>query len=108
MITQDQLTTAGYRKYPPTGRQYATAMYQKRFDDAEGKKYFIQFYEYAAIGYLDPNVRHHYGGDAQFKDRYGNTFNVECLTNESIEQVEDFFESVWSLLKLEHCEKWES
>lgn len=109
MITATQLKSAGYRKYPERFKEYATCMYQKCFDDTEGKKYFIQFYEYSNREHLIsyPQLSEFsYSSDAQFKDRQGNTFNVECLTNDSIEQVEEFFERVWVNCGCEYYERF--
>lgn len=100
MITATQLESAGYQKYPALFKQYATCLWQKCFDDSEGKKYFIQLYEYDNREWnkKHPNMAFKdfaYSSEVKFKDGYGNTFNVECLTNDSIEQVEEFFERVW-------------
>lgn len=108
MITATQLESVGYRKYPNRLKQYARGMYQKRFDDTEGQKYFINFYEYDNRKdgrHLHPIMNiFSYSSSAQFNDRHGNTFNVECLTNDSIESVEAFFERVWRQLDCEYYE----
>ena len=104
MITSTQLTAAGYRKWPERFKQYSKFFYQKRFDYEHGKRYFIQFYEYDPL----PNETEKcYSSDAQFKDSHGNTFNVECLTNDSVEQVEAFFLRVWEHQICEYYELFE-
>jgi len=98
MITATQLKRAGYRKFPLPLKQYATYLYQKCFDNAEGRKYPIQFYEYNNCEWSEkyPQLpKFSYSSEVKFKDRHGNTFNVECLTNDSLERVEEFFERVW-------------
>lgn len=109
MITSDQLLAAGYQKHSVHHKQYATCLYQKRFDDKNGKRYFIRFYEYDNRQSKRLRGDHFtadftYSSDAQFKDGYGNTFNVECLTNDSIEQVEEFFERVWKHIPCNYYE----
>ena len=104
MITAETLINSGYRKYPATWRPYASAVYQKRVDDEHGKKYFVNVYEYAGTM---SSPKYSYEGDAQFVDGYGNTFNVQLLHPESVEQVDEFFERIFVSLKCEHYEEWE-
>jgi len=48
-VTGKELLAQGYRKHP-SRHNGAIALYQKAFDDSEGRKYFITFYEWDVRG----------------------------------------------------------
>lgn len=53
MITPEALLAAGYlrsRSGPHSAHPYASALYQKRFEDEGGTRYFINFWQYTERG----------------------------------------------------------
>jgi len=112
MITADQLIAAGYRKSKsPGSKQFTDILYQKRIDDTNGKKYFINIWEWDNREHKRRNPElpmndFSYQADAQMTDRHGSTFNMEMLSPESVERVEAFMESTWRLLECEYYEEF--
>lgn len=51
MITENQLTIAGYRQYVSSGivHPYSDFFYQKRFSDEVGIKYHVEFLHYPPL-----------------------------------------------------------
>jgi len=110
MITATQLEAAGYRHSVCRGsKQFTDVLYQKRFDDCYGKRYFVNVWEWDNRSHQQkcptmPDFS--YQADGQFVDAQHRTFNVELLTNESIERIEDFFKTVWSTLGCQYYERF--
>ena len=110
MLTREALLSAGYRQFKQKNiREFTDQFYQKRFDDNQGKKYFITIAEYDNSKY---KVSHpmlpdfSYSPDGQFESN-GTTFNVEMLTPKSVEEMEAFFERMWVDMKCDYYEEWE-
>ena len=101
MITKDQLIAAGYNPFKQKGvREYTEAFWQKRFDDDKGKKYFITIAEYG-------NSEHNfmYSPFTQFES-HNVTFDIEMHHPESVEQIEEFFESTWVRMDCNYYSEW--
>ena len=106
MITSQQLIEAGYNRSISHGsKQFTNVLYQKRFDDEHGKRYFINVWEwdnrdfFKKRGYksaLDNDFS--YQAESQFTYGYGTVFNIELLANDSIKQIEAFFAETWDRL----------
>jgi hypothetical protein len=108
MITADQLLATGYRKSICDGsKQFTNVLYQKRIDDECGKRYFINVWEWDNRMHVGVPNDFSYQAEGQFKDGCDNTFNIELLTNDSIEQVEAFFADTWERLGYAHYEMFE-
>ena len=110
----EDLVNAGYRKYEDYYHKvtygYAfKGLYQKRFDDDVGKKYFIDIvvlsYEMHGQPYTGFKTTSQFNSD----ETHNETFNVEYIVNQedSIEKVEEFFDKMWSKLNLAYYEKFE-
>lgn len=110
MLTRNQLLAAGYKPFSQRNlKQFTSQFYQKRFDDSVGKKYFITIAEYDNREHQDriPQLKDFsYAPESQFETR-GVTFEVEMLSPESVEQMEMFFEDMWTSMMCEHYERWE-
>lgn len=111
MLNKDQLLAASYKQFKQRNiHEFTDSFYQKRFDDENGKKYFITIAEYDNRAYQDrhPTIKDFsYAPESQFESN-GATFNVEMLSPESAEQMEAFFERMWVDTKCDYYEKkWE-
>lgn len=110
MLTKEALLAAGYRPFKQKNiREFTDQFYQKRFDNDQGKKYFITVAEYDNRKYHDrmptlPDFS--YSPDTQFNSN-GVTFEIEMLTPESVEQMEAFFERMWVDMKCDYYEEWD-
>lgn len=114
-MTDDDWIAAGYKKYSPSrfSHEAFDYMLQKRFDDAQGKKYFITVACYDHKRYPPPhNVGIGYMPTAQFV--LGDSlpfFDVRMNGLESwpgdVGAVEDWFEALWKLFGCPYYEKWE-
>ena len=119
-MTPDDWIAAGYKRYEVRNKQtnkLADFLLQKRFDDDEGKKYFITVYCSDRTKYPEPHVRF-------FKDTpiaYAPTahfvlgdnlphFNIEMNAVETlhggIRAVEDWFEVFWKVFRQPYYEKY--
>lgn len=117
-MTLDDWIAAGYKRYEVTNRELnklADFLLQKRFDDDEGKKYFITVYCYDWTTYPEPHIRNKpiaYMPTAQFVlgDNLPH-FNIEMNGIESmtggIKAVEDWFEVFWKVFRQPYYERWE-
>lgn len=120
-MTLDDWIAAGYKRYEVTNRELnklADFLLQKRFDDDEGKKYFITVYCYDRTNYPEPHMSFFknksiaYTPTAQFVlgDNLPH-FNIEMNGIESmaggIKAVEDWFEVFWKVFRQPYYEKWE-
>ena len=116
-MTNNDWLEAGYKVYTTPRldvNRLADFILQKRFDDEEGKKYYITVYAYdwskyppphnkAGVGYM-PTAQFNLGDDKPF-------FNVEMNGLHSwtgdVSAVEDWFEALWKLFGCPYYEKWE-
>lgn len=115
-MTDEDWHAAGYKRYDvqnkPMNRS-ADYLLQKRFEDDEGKKYFITVYCYDKSNYPPPhNVGVGYMPTAHFN--LGDNlpfFNVEMNGIDGwaggIEGVEGWFERLWATFGRPYYEKWE-
>lgn len=106
MLTKEQLIAAGYKPFIQRNlKEFTNSFYQKRFDDENGKKYFITVAEYDNSKYqhLHNLPEFSYQPDSQLVSN-GITFNVDMLNPESIQQMEELFEKMWYNLGCEYYE----
>lgn len=108
MLTREALLAAGYKPFTQKNiKEFTNSFYQKRFDDENGKKYFITIAEYDNRMYADMNLPDFsYSPDTQFNSN-GVTFEIEMLTPESVEQMEAFFERMWVQMGCDYYERWD-
>ena len=115
-LTPEDWIAKGYKQFKSTIKPLADFGLQKRFDDENGKRYFITVWVYDNSAYMD-----RYEGwsmwsfqpDVQFKMEDGTTFDVVYHhTNNtqwgvtSIDDVEAFFYNMWEKLGCQYYEKW--
>ena len=109
MITQDQLTAAGYRKFTTT-KEYADCMYQKGITDDFGKCYYINVTVYDNTEIITRGYqgdRYSFEADAQLTLADGSVFNVQLLNPNSIDHLEKFFAEIWSAMGCCYYEMFE-
>lgn len=119
-MTPDDWVAAGYKRFDVANKEMnklADFLLQKRFDDDEGKKYFITVYCYDRTKYPEPYRSHvgintiGYMPTAQFVlgDNLPH-FDIEMNGIESmtggIKAVEDWFEVFWKVFRQPYYEKW--
>lgn len=119
-MTPDDWIAAGYKRFDVPNKEMnklADFLLQKRFDDDEGKKYFITVYCYDRTKYPEPYRSHvgintiGYMPTAHFAlgDNLPH-FNIEMNSIETlhggIKAVEDWFEVLWKVFRQPYYEKW--
>ena len=115
----------GYKKFTSNFKPHVAFGLQKRFDDDEGKRYFITVWVYdheddyhkqfMNLGHWrDKFSRYSYQPDVQFTTQNGDTFDVQFHFRNSgewgvtsIEQLEAFFHKMWKDMWCDYYEKWE-
>lgn len=106
-ITQESLLAAGYKRFTQSNLwQFTNVGWQKRFDDAKGKKYFITIAEYDNSQYPDLyelRGRYSFQPETQFEAN-GVTFDVQMHSPKSIEEMQAFFENMWYSLGCDYYE----
>lgn len=118
-ISSEKLIAAGYTRWKFTPDEYTFAQHQKRVTDQDGRtKYFINIDETKG---WNPTVNstdefHNFWPSIQFQIKIADTFqsiDVRCIQwfNESgkysgitIEQMEEYLDSVWGRLNGEFYE----
>lgn len=107
MISRDQLLAAGYKPFSQRElKQFTTNFYQKRFDDSQGKKYFITIAEYDNRDLPVHFDDFSYSPESQFSTN-GVVFDVSMHSPESVEQMEAFFKDVWKSMNCDYYERFE-
>lgn len=109
MITREDLIASGYK--PFTSKilsQYSDKGYQKCLRDEKGKKYYITLIEYDWDQFPEAvqqkGYRYSYAPETQFNTQDGTVFDLQMLSPESIEQMEVFFEDVWTKMNCQYYE----
>jgi hypothetical protein len=120
MITKAQLVANNYRYFENRSKRSENlsaeqdpykGLYQKCIQDAQGKKYFINFdcWDFANSAFSDRNVGRvmSFEASVQFTLPNGDSLNVEYLSaqNRTLQAVENFFEKMWRDLEAQHYEK---
>lgn len=108
MIAEKKLKKAGYHRHESNGIcfPFADYFYQKKFTDAEGIRYFLEFVHYPAIEDADGN---NIGGDTWKCSMNINsphmTFEQHGVDN--IEKAESLCFMFWLALPCNYYEKYE-
>lgn len=99
-VTSELLISAGYKRYAGSDLNRSSALYQKRISDNHGTKYFINawFHDYTRYNIQSPN-QYSFEFEVQFTKKDGSKFNVDDLSDSTIEEHEKFFESIWTNLE---------
>lgn len=108
---EKKLIEHGYKKWIPNSRiDVFDYLYQKRFDDDLGKKYFIdfQFYDYMKY-YHDHGISVKasvtFNNDNEEPGKLDKTVWINFDFN-SIEQAETFVEEMWKASNSQYYELW--
>jgi len=113
MLTIQDWLDAGYKRYDNYQYKSADFLLQKRFDDSEGKKYFIDIwvYEHSKHDYYSrnsalPSVS--FQPEVQFRRDPEITINVTFILNQdsTIVEIEQQFECLWLFLEKPYYEKF--
>lgn len=116
----EELINRGYQRYRPTDfdNDWVVDRFQKRFDDNNGKKYFIDFIKYDNSYLIEHEKRRGVKDIEEYLPHYSyevNTqlskddkpFNVELLSHwTNIDEVEQFIDDLWNKLELDYYERW--
>lgn len=107
-ITPDTLKAAGYRRWNSKGlRQYAECLWQKRFRDERGTKYFIDIYEYDNADMpWHPLKDVVYEPEVSFKLPEDENMRVSLSTSreKTIDEIEAFYEKMFHSMDCLHYE----
>lgn len=107
-MTEQDLIRAGFKEFvfSKVLHPYADKMFQKRYFDEKGIKYFItvsQFDFSKVVGYKGETFR--YTFENQFILPDGERINVESVfSNDSIQMAEEKFEEIWTKLNCQYYE----
>ena len=111
MITPELLIAADYRKFQNTLSHgtWNTFLFQKRVRDDKGTRYFIDIVQYDWGGYPQRTGEPFtYEATVRFYTGDGETHShMTCMddnTRNSIEGIEEFFNSIWIKLELGYYE----
>lgn len=106
----------GYHKYNPTpfDSDHTVSRFQKRFDDDQGKRYFID-----CVQYDNSYMPQHYK-DGEWYTKYTyeyeiqmyqrdthNPINLSFFSGWELEQVEEFMEMQWKIGLYDYYERWD-
>ncbi len=104
-----ELLERGYHEYEPTrfDSDLVIKRYQKRFDNAIGKKYYIDVEEHRELNLFDGTViPTSYEFTTQFtKD--DSPINIRWFSGDwTIDSVEAFAEEMWNTMELDYYAVW--
>ncbi len=114
MLTIQDWLDAGYKRYGKDLHKSADFLLQKRFDDSEGKKYFIDIwvyehsrYEYCSRNSALPPVS--FQPEVQFQRGDKMTLDMTFIMNQdsTIAEIEQEVECFWLFLEKPYYSKWE-
>lgn len=109
------LIARGYKQYPPSAfdSDIVVALFQKRVDDENGKKYFINVKK-NDMSFIPEGHRGNYwkpfSYDYNIQVTFGEderTVNLEMFSGWSIEQVEQFMKDFFDKMKPNYYELWD-
>lgn len=110
MLTREILTSNGYDQFHCSWKDGANIGYQKLIKDVQGKKYFINIYEWYFFQfreYTGPLVS--YSVECRLTDVSGFEFDLHFNADSlSIHQVEEFCEKIWTVNSCLYYKKEES
>lgn len=108
------LLERGYKEYPPTrfDSEMTVAMFQKRFDDNVGKKYFINVtknsWDFVPESRRDkwwvPFTYEYEVQVTKFEEE--KPINLNFFSGWSLDEVETFMEEFFEKMNLNHYETW--
>lgn len=103
---EQELIKNGYREFQknPLIHPYCTRVYQKRFDDQIGKKYFVnaEYYNDQHGETIEYNFQFSIG-----KGKDERFINFRLLEGWTLEEMESHVEKMWKDGQYNYYEKWE-
>ena len=109
------LIEKGYKQYEPTQfdeRGFVVARFQKRFDDENGKKYFIDVVKHS-WDFVQPSRRDKWWKEFTYEYEVQVTFgenknslNLNFFSSWTIEEVEEYMEKFFDVMGVNYYEKW--
>lgn len=114
-MTDEYLFEHGYKKYPPTtfDNENIVAMFQRRFDDDFGTKYFINIsrwsHDYIPVSYRGRNWEpfgYEYEVQVSMYEEE-KSLNLHFFNDWSLEEVEKFAEDFFTRMKPNYYESWD-
>ena len=113
MLTIQDWLDAGYKRYDNHAYKNADFLLQKRFDDSEGKKYYIDVWVYDnrcfEVFTQNPSLPPwSYQPEVQFQRQEETTLNITFLMNKdsTISDIEKEVEAIWVFLGKPYYSKW--
>ena len=110
-MTDKELIERGYKEYPPTAihSRGIEKCFQKRFDDKDGKKYFIDVNKWSP--WTHPHTNEVWGPNYEYETQLyqKGTHNAVNLTFHSSWNIEDVEKMVETIFQngMEHYERWD-
>lgn len=107
MVTDQDFLSRGYKVYPPSAidPEGVSKLFQRRFDDKNGIKYFITVRKWKPYPPYIDHVRYEY--DIQlYKINDHAAVNLEFSNDWSIETVEEFLDTMWNPETFDYYEEF--
>ena len=110
-MNEREIINAGYHEYPKTkfDSDSVEKCYQKRFDDASGKKYFIDIKKYSDL--VHPFTHEVYEGGYEYFVQLHNLdaepINLQFFAGWNIDKVEEFVKDLFDTGRFSYYEKWD-
>lgn len=107
MSIEEQLIEKGYKHFKPgpLDHEGITDMYQKRFDDKVGKKYFITIHKWRA--WTHPYTGEVYRPTYEFNVQFsycGKPINMTAFSGWELEEAEQKYEEIWQKCNFDYYE----
>jgi hypothetical protein len=104
-VTEADILARGYRPYRDSMKsgQFYTGNWYLRIVDDVGIRYSINI-----TGYEFPGQTVRYSANAQLHEQHrfdGSVFNVERYVSAGLEEIEAFFDKLWTSMKLDYYER---
>lgn len=114
MVTDEILLERGYKQYNLIqlfDSDSAVARFQKRFDDKNGKKYFIDAVKYSHY-YIPQDRRGDWWKPFDYEFKVQLTINEKAINFEffsdwEIDEVEEYVEKIWQQMGHNYYERWD-
>ena len=111
MLTVEDFIKSGYKKFNTNGLKSSDFGLQKRIDDAKGQKYYITVwvYDYSGYEHYQDENKYRFMPDVQFtmlNESRRITLNMHVDENDTVEDIESFYDLLWKRLKCDYYEKW--
>lgn len=110
MNVDEYIVSKGYKEFKPTSFNNNSVIrcFQKRFDDENGKKYFITVnkwdWTWVNDAYTPP---YSYEFDIQLYQKETHApININFFSGWNLDDVEEYMEKIWNLNIFDYYEEW--